>query len=103
MTEQEIKNLVGESLSELDEFNNFHGITKENINSFVVPPYQVIVDPDDLETEKRNMWVVLNPPGNYLIAYDIFHKGWSVIESGSSNEYVQVVVGSSLAEALDGM
>ena len=103
MNSQKIKKLVYEQISSAIEFKNFHGVTKDNISTFLVEPYSVLVDPDDLETEERKMWVTLQPPGELLIAFDPLKESWAVIESLNNNKFLQVVSGETLAEALDGM
>ncbi len=54
-----IREAVNIEIAKREEFVNFHGITAENIETFLVTPFQVPVDPDDLETPVRPMWVVL--------------------------------------------
>lgn len=84
---------------------NFHSITPDSIDSFLVEPYAVHVDPDDLETEPRNMWVVLEEKGdcNYLIAYDPPNNAWAVIEKDSKGAFVQVVSGDTFEKAMVSM
>lgn len=103
MNEAEIEFKTKQEIDDLGKFENFHGITKENIRAFLVKPYLVQVDPDDLETEIRDMWVVLSPPSEMLVAFDPQQKIWAVIEPSSDENYIQVVFGASLSEALDGM
>ena len=73
MTKGEILQLVEQESSRNDPFQNYHGITSSNIRSFLVDPYLVTVDPDDLETGPREMWVILkapNPGSGYVVVYD---------------------------------
>jgi hypothetical protein len=108
MTISEVRDKVEEELRRGDSFNNSHGITKENIRLFLVEPYEVTVDPDDLETAPRKMWVVLHqllstPQDGYLVTYDSMRAGWSVTERSRTVDFVQVVAAKSLAAALEAM
>lgn len=103
MTRDEASKLLEAELNRLHGFTNFHGITKENVRDFVVLPYRVRVDPDDLETSERDMWVVLNLAKEALIAIDPLTKNLSLLHSLPSGQYVQVITGAVLSEVLDGM
>lgn len=105
MEQAAVLSLIAAEIAQLGEFDNFHGITKVNAKSFLLEPYQVIVDPDDLETQPRDMWIVMREPrpDGFLIAFDSLLKMWSVVERVSEGAYVQVISGSSLEEALNGM
>ena len=70
---------------------------------FSVEPFPVAVEPDDLVTEEREMWVVLDPPGRYLVAFDPFCEVWAVIEQTEKTKLIQVISGETLAEAPHGM
>lgn len=69
-----IRQVVDAEIGKRDEFMNLHGITVDNVESFLVAPFKVPVDPDDLETQVRPMWVVLqesdDPTHGYVIVYD---------------------------------
>ena len=88
-------------------FKNFHGITRDNLESFLVEPFSIRVDPDDLESDPRDMWVVLqqgpHPESGYVVIYDPLNQGWGVAEHQDSREYTLVVGAESLAGALDSM
>lgn len=103
MNSSEIENILKKEILTLKGFENFHGITSNNINDFIVAPYEAKVDPDDLETQERNMWVVLNVSKEFKVAYDSLLENWVVIEPKSESDFVAVVHGDSLGEALDGM
>jgi len=108
MDKSVVKSKVKEEISKIDSLNNFHGITKKNIESFLVEPFTVDVDPDDLETTKRKMWVVLQERKDvnegYSIAYDPFSNDWAVIESAGKNlDFILVTSGETIAEALESM
>ena len=103
-----VKSKVAEEIAKIGSLSNFHGITKENIETFLVEPFTVLVDPDDLETTTRPMWVVLQERKDinegYSIAYDPYSDGWAVIEhAGMDNHFIAVTWGDTLAEALDSM
>jgi hypothetical protein len=102
-----IKNLVEGELKRGETFTNFHGITPTNVRSFLVEPFIVRCDPDDLETQPREMWVVLQerptPTDGYVVAYDPATKAWRVAEHTGDGNYTSVIAAASLAEALDGM
>lgn len=102
-----IKRLVEDELARGESFRNFHGITPENIRSFMVEPFPVRTDPDDLEAEPRDMWVVLQerpvPTQGYVVVYDPQGKKWGVAEHVSDGDYILVISAPSLAEAVAGM
>lgn len=50
MTLKDIKAIVAKHVATSRQFDNQHGITTENLADFLVEPYSVAVDPDDLET-----------------------------------------------------
>lgn len=54
-----IKHLVETELARGEPFTNFHGITPATVRSFLVEPFTARICPDDLETQPRDMWVVL--------------------------------------------
>ena len=102
-----IKSLVESELSRGESFTNFHGITQETIRSFLVEPFAVRTEPDDLGTQPRDMWVVLRErrasTDGYVIVYDPATRAWGVAEHAGANNYTLVVSAPSLAEALSGM
>lgn len=55
MEKSKVTEILQVELSKHSSFKNWHGLTKENINKFVVEPTAVTVNPDDLETLKRKM------------------------------------------------
>jgi hypothetical protein len=88
-------------------FDNFHGITPENVRRFLVEPRLVDVAPDDGEPGARTtpMWIVLAvrpPDGGHLVVFDPASRDWGVAESTRTG-YVLIVTADSLAGALDGM
>lgn len=56
---QLVKVLVAKAVCELGNFENFHGITTQNLSEFLVEPVKVLVDPDDLENDPYAMWIVM--------------------------------------------
>jgi hypothetical protein len=74
------KKLVEDELARGESFTNCHGITPENVRSLLVEPFAVRIDPDDLQTKPRDMWVVLQerptPTNGYVIAYDPQNNSW---------------------------
>jgi hypothetical protein len=102
-----VKRLVEEELSRGDSFSSFHGITQPNLRLFLVEPFAVRTDPDDLETQASDVWVVLRerstPTEGYVVVYDPATSGWGVAEHAGDGDYILVVSASSLAEALSGM
>ena len=65
------------------------------------------VDPDDLETSPRDMWIVLRErplsDDGYVVVYDPLDSGWGVAEKVDTEAYVLIVCADSLAEALNRM
>ena len=107
MDSSSIKSLVEHELQREQPYVNYHGISPTNIRSFLVEPFTVRTDPDDIETQPRDMWVVLQergtPTEGYVIVYDPLKKIWGVAEHTGNNRYILVVSAPSLSEALDGM
>ena len=107
MNSSTVKSLIEHELARGDTFTNSHGITSANLRSLLVEPFTVMTDPDDLETQPRNMWVVLqerpNPSDGYVVVYDPTKGDWGVAEHSNDGNYVIVVSASSLAGALNSM
>ena len=107
MDSSEVKKLLEEELARGEPFNNWHGITSESVRSCLVEPFPVRTDPDDLETQPRTMWVVLqehrDPRDGYVVVYDPLSTEWIVAEHVKGDDYIAVIAGSSLAQALDGI
>lgn len=100
-----ITTLVEAEIRRGDAFDNTHGITAANIREFLVEPFTVSVDPDDLETAPRSMWVVLQERhrSGYVVVHDPATSGWAVAERIHDGTYRAVVWGRTLANALEGM
>jgi hypothetical protein len=103
-----IRRAVHSEIAKREQFSNLHGITIENLERFLVAPFVVLVDPDDLMTQARRMWVVLqesaDPKNGHVIVYDPDGpEHWGVAEHDRDGEYVLVAGESSLAKALDAM
>jgi hypothetical protein len=96
-------------LRKREEYANLHGITVDNVECFLVPPFQVPVDPDDLETEVGPMWVVLqeadDPTAAYVVVYDPagVRCRWDVAQYVRDGDFVLVTGVMSLSEALSSM
>lgn len=107
MDSSTIKSLVESELKREQPYVNYHGISTSNIRSFLVEPFTVRTDPDDSETQPRDMGVVLQerrtPTERYVVVYDPLKQTWGVAEHTGDNRYILVVSASSLSEALDGM
>lgn len=101
-----IKSLVETELARGESFTNCHGITPATIRSFLVEPFTARTEPDDLETQPRDMWVVLqesSAPDGYAVVYDSTSKRWGVVERAGDGGYTLIVSASSLAGALSSM
>jgi len=108
MNSQDIQELVQQELRKLRELENFHGITPDTIQQFLVDPFQVLVHPDDGgETSSRYMWIILQEckeiNQGYLIAYDPLLNQFDVVEQLRDGSFLQVCGGPSFADALNGM
>ena len=107
MTRAEVNAHIAREIDRRDSFENRHGITPNNLRTFLVEPFEATVDPDDLETQPRPMWLFLqtmhDPKSGYCLAYDPSSSSWAVVEHVSDGTYIQVAAGDSLAEALSGM
>lgn len=107
MTPYEVgQRLAAEIAADLP-FQNHHGITRENLDQFLVEPHEVLVDPDDLETEPRLMWVVLqerpDSAAGYSIVLDPLRDSWGVAERAQGGGATLLISAPTLAAALDGM
>lgn len=104
LTSAIVKNLVEDELLRAPTFTNYHGITPANIRLFLVEPFTVLTDPDDLETQPRDMWVVLQERSSlgdgYSVVYDPQTCVWAVVQATPEGNYTALVSASSLAEAL---
>jgi hypothetical protein len=104
-----IRTLVEDELEGGAPFINSHGITRANLRSHLVDPYSIRIDPDDLETTPRDVWVVLRqrPSSNdgYVVIYDPLFNRWGVAESDPQpgTTYTLVVSAGTLSEALEAM
>jgi hypothetical protein len=102
-----VKCLVERELKRGELFTGFHGITPATIRSFLVEPFAVRTDPDDLETQPRDMWVVLQerptPSVGYVVVYDPATEAWGVAEHTGDDYFTLVASAPSLARALSGM
>lgn len=107
MDKNEIKKMVENEVNQLGPFVNYHGITLENLRRFLVEPFEIFVDPDDLETSPRYMWVVLqefkNIKEGFAIGFDPYDSGWGLTEHVSDENYVMVSGADTFQEALVGM
>lgn len=107
MTVDTVRKIVEAELAREETFENLHGITRKNVSSFLVEPFLVSVDPDDLESGPREMWVVAqeqaNPARGYVVVYDPAERGWGVAEQHGASRYTLVVGADSLASAFEGM
>lgn len=104
----DVKQRLEAELNRLDRFSNWHGISPENITSHVVEPYEVNVDPDDLESPARRMWVVLHenpakPELGYVVVFDPSELKWGVAEHVAEANFVLVISAETLVSALEGM
>ena len=107
MNSSTIMRIVDDELARSEPFTNLHGITPATVRSFLVEPFVVQVDPDDLETQPRNMWVVLQekprPNDGYVVVFDPASKTWGVAELRRGNDYTLLISAPSLARAVNSM
>jgi hypothetical protein len=107
MDSSDIKNLVESELKRGESFTSFHGITPATIRSFLVEPFTARTDPDDLEAQPRDMWVVLQerrtPSTGYVVVYDPATGAWGIAEHAGDDRFTLIVSAPSLAGALSGM
>ena len=107
MDKNEVKEILDREIKQLDNFMNYHGITLVNLGYFLVEPFEIYVDPDDLETSPRYMWVVLQEYKDiklgYSVVFDPYNNNWGIAEHISSDEYVLVIGAETLKDALEGM
>ena len=87
----------------LGPFENWHGITPTNINSFLVQPQLVEVDLDDALCGHARMWLVLKLSEDMGIVCDPRSETWGVVESVNDHLFQVVICTDGLREALEGM
>ncbi len=108
MNKQEIENILTGELSKQEEFDNWHGITRTNIKSFLVEPYPVTVISEMDGSNPREMWIVLSEckdeSAGYLIAYCPSEQEWRLVEKLNDGRYLSDIEGDkALAVILDSM
>ena len=107
MDKNNIQEIMEYEVKQLDNFINYHGITLDNLNYFLVEPFEIFVEPEDLDTSPRNMWVVLQEykdiKDGYSIVFDPRNSGWGITEQLSNDKYILVIGAASFKEALEGM
>ncbi len=91
--------LVARQLKSFGSFDNYLGITLENVHSFL--------DAHDAETSSRLMWVVLRthkqPEYGYFVVYDPDDESRGVAEATSSSTYLLIISAPTFDDALSGM
>jgi hypothetical protein len=106
---EEVLRRIRAALSEMHAVDNLHGITVENLPSFLVDPHEVRVDPDDGAPDfaKRSMWVVLEErPGTrdgYVVVFDPADASWGVAERTAADGWILVISADSFEGALNSM
>ena len=103
MDAKRVHGLVLGEVNELESFVNYHGLTRENLESHIVWPYQVEVDLDDAIDGRANVWVVLKGPSELFIVFDPKLNFWGVAESVGHDEFILVVQCDGLRGALEDM
>ncbi len=80
----EMREMLRIELSRHQNFDNWHGISKDNIYKHLVEPYEVDVFGESKVDPATKMWVVLKereePTAGYLIAYEKVTEEWRLIE-----------------------
>ena len=109
MTAEEVARLVRQEIAAGPAFHNLHGITAANVESLLVAPYEIRVDPDDGSPapQPRPTWVVLaerRPPDvAYLVVLDPADRTWGVAEPDGRGGFRLVVAAETFARALSAM
>ena len=106
MTAEEVARLVRQAIAAGPVFHNLHGITSANLESLLVPPYEVRVEPDD-GSAPRTMWAVLaeRRPADvaYLVVLDPADRTWGVAEPDGRGGFRLVVTAETFARARSAM
>jgi hypothetical protein len=109
MTRTEIRALLAEELGKDEAFDNWHGITRDNLQNHLVEPFLVTASVDEGgHTDTEEMWVVLREraaeASGYLIAYCPSSREWCLVERLENGVYLCDTAGeASLAAALSSM
>lgn len=101
---ERVRQEVRDQIARTKAFTNSHGITPDTLASCCVDPYPVTVDPDDLESRPREMWVAFKEPraDGLLVALDTLDGSWVVVEK-TPRGFIAVVSERTLWGALNGM
>ncbi len=104
----EMREILKIELSRQQNFDNWHGISKESIYKHLVEPYEVDVFGEGKVDPVTRMSVVPKereaPTAGYLIAYEKVTEEWCLIEMLKDGTYYCDTAGdSSLFEALSNM
>jgi hypothetical protein len=106
VTAEDVVRLVRREIAAGPVFHNLHGITSANLDSLLVPPYEIRVDPED-GSQPRPMWVVLaeRRPADvaYLVVFDPADRTWGVAEPDGRGAFRLVVAAETFARALSAM
>jgi hypothetical protein len=106
VTAEEVARLVRQEIAAGPVFHNLHGITSANLESLLVPPHEILVDPDD-GSQPRPMWEVLaerRPPDvAYRVVLDPADRTWGVAEPDGRGGFRLVVAAETFARALSAM
>lgn len=108
MNAEEVSEIVKYELEKAEDFNNSHGISKDNLKNFLIKPTSIQCDPDDEKSPERQMWAVLSLSSKLgedkAVIFDPKENLWGVAEKiKAANKWVLVIAGESIAEALEGM
>jgi len=108
MIKDQVKSILIAELDKKEAFDNWHGISQENIKIHLVDPYPVTVVSTIEGDDPTEMWVVLlerkTESEGYLIAYCPSQREWCLVETLADGRYLCDIAGDeSLAEALSNM
>jgi hypothetical protein len=106
MDKTEVTYIVHEQITQGGKFENYHGITSDNISKYLVEPYEVLVDINNFESLPCLMWVILHEcPGQsnigLVIVYDPSDKSFNTAEKNIvKNIWTRKSFGGSLINTL---
>lgn len=108
MNKYDITGILKSDLSLKSEFENWRGISQNNLRQFLVDPYPADVFGEYPKTPPVKMWIVLHekesPPYGNTVGYDQVKKEWYVAKHTREGQYLCDTVGNRhFADALNHM
>ena len=96
---REVRAIVERQIAGGLGFDDFHGLTPENLREFLVVPHAVAITSDDEESSPKLMWAVLAQRPETPLVLQPSDRGW-VVARRAPLGWIQVAWADSLGGAL---